>query len=448
MNQSATINEYAKSLVSIFKKETLYEFLNHVVEKLYPNQELWFMKYFMDLCDESNDEKFVVPYEKLIEFGVAFSNDKKEKKARMSTLKFIENEDYEVVVEGGNVPNRIMLTPQAFKLALMRARTITRGQTINPLQYTQYFLLVEKVVKYYANYERDFATALNTRKDDQIASLETHLLKNQEAHKRELKELMKEIDRKATLQREEILHDTQDAVEKLEDLREIVVENHQEIRETHRHMSIDVKESQRQFFAMTSYTKIGDNTNCVYFRNWRCQKSLMTKNLVKALSKPDEGFSVHSLVIPPIYIAGAINVGNAGKNALNDFINSKRTEWNKSRRQSDKLSKDQAKEKLGITIGSTRPTWTPTGYISHCQFVDYFLDPIKKAKVVDRLQVKDEVLQNQIDAICNGSNYDLINDIGTSRESIDQLSKDMMDAINNVGLEDSDGEIPDNEDSD
>jgi hypothetical protein len=60
-----------------------------------------------------------------------------------------------------------MLTPESFKLALMSAKKYP-GQTVNPLVYRKYYLLLEKVFKLYTDYEREYSNCILAIKDDKI----------------------------------------------------------------------------------------------------------------------------------------------------------------------------------------------------------------------------------------------------------------------------------------
>jgi len=75
------------------------------------------------------------------------------------------------VKQGGFVTqNQYMLTPEAFKKCLMRARR-SANQSVDPTIYCDYYLRLEQAFKLYTDYERQYAKCLLAIKDDKIDSL-------------------------------------------------------------------------------------------------------------------------------------------------------------------------------------------------------------------------------------------------------------------------------------
>lgn len=186
----------------------------------------------------------------------------------------------------------------------------------------------------------------------------------------------------------------------------------------------EVKESKSQFFAMTSYTKINDNSKRVYFRNWRGQENLMTNDLVEAMLTPQgrQTVSVHTLVIPPIQVTDAIEVGLAGKNALDNLIKTNQLEWKDTLSRGKSKSLEVFQHTIGCVSRSVFPTWTPNDYISHDQFVECFLNESMKASIT-QLQFDNDIIQKLIAAISKK----LIATI--SKGLIDYISKRFKDDI-------------------
>lgn len=81
-------------------------------------------------------------------------------KTKLDALGLVQDEDYrlqdilEPVPQGGYSTKKVyMLTPEAFKTCLMRARRYPH-QTIDPKIYSKCYLLLEKTYKLYTDYEK------------------------------------------------------------------------------------------------------------------------------------------------------------------------------------------------------------------------------------------------------------------------------------------------------
>ncbi len=174
MFTASAIKGYIAELVSTFHKIDLMDFLHEMASRHFPDQRLDFMEYFMALCGDDVRDQFIVPHEKLIEFGIATSDRSSNIYQRLIWLDLVEGKDFELLrtqhlrKQGGtSTKNTYHLTPLAFKLCLIRAKKSDK-QTIDVHQYAMYFLFVEEVVKFYDQYQRDFVLALSKAKDDKI----------------------------------------------------------------------------------------------------------------------------------------------------------------------------------------------------------------------------------------------------------------------------------------
>ena len=100
----------------------------------------------------------IVHHDKLIEYGIATSTRSSAIKERIESLGLSENEHYllqdilQQVPSGSKHKKVYMLTPEAFKLALMRARRYA-NQSIDVTKYAKYYLFLEQVVSYYMKYQ-------------------------------------------------------------------------------------------------------------------------------------------------------------------------------------------------------------------------------------------------------------------------------------------------------
>jgi phage anti-repressor protein len=120
------------------------------------------MEYFLELSDEPNDGKFVVRHNKLVDYGVTTNDRSGSIKQRLEALDLGENVDYIICDVQQQTPNGMkigktyLLTPDAFKLALMRAKK-SINLTIDPRTFAKYYLFLEKVIKYYRSYQQQIA---------------------------------------------------------------------------------------------------------------------------------------------------------------------------------------------------------------------------------------------------------------------------------------------------
>ncbi len=175
MVKIASITEYTQSLVNAFKKVDLKEFMMKVKAIIHPEMDMSFMDYFLELSKEENDGQFIVHHDKLIEYGVTTSDRSSAIKVRLVYLGCIENEDFTLhnIVQrnkngiGATTKFVYMLTPEAFKKCLMRARN-HKTHTINAEIYANYYLFLEKVIAYYTKYQLELEHAFSQCKDDKI----------------------------------------------------------------------------------------------------------------------------------------------------------------------------------------------------------------------------------------------------------------------------------------
>jgi len=153
MSQFATIQEFNIYLSAKLRNVKLNEYFTLIQSQFYPELDISFMDYFLELCDHENE--FIVEHIKLQEYGVLTNVTKSNNiKKSLERLFLIENEDYLLLqVEqqdskkkhGGNNAKEYKLTPYAFKLCLIRSQ--------NSKEYAKYYLLLEQVFKNYQEYQ-------------------------------------------------------------------------------------------------------------------------------------------------------------------------------------------------------------------------------------------------------------------------------------------------------
>jgi len=170
---TATITNFINEMIATSAKPTILEFVH---KRFYPEQDIAFMNYFFELASQENEGKFVVPHQKLIEYGIATSGRSGDIKTRLESLGLEEGPDYtlrdisqrkksgsgmsnkKITAPGGAednlrdisqvnkktrgpAPNVYLLTPEAFKMCLIRARRYN-GQTIDVTKYANYYLFL------------------------------------------------------------------------------------------------------------------------------------------------------------------------------------------------------------------------------------------------------------------------------------------------------------------
>jgi hypothetical protein len=118
------------------------------------------LEYFLELTAQEGE--FVLHHEKLIEYGVMTSIKSNHVKVKLDALELVENEDYSLLPDiwrqwegsrGIKHTKVYMLTPEAFKNCLLRARKYS-NQKVDPKVYSRYYLLLEKTYKLYTDYEK------------------------------------------------------------------------------------------------------------------------------------------------------------------------------------------------------------------------------------------------------------------------------------------------------
>ena len=162
---------YAMEQANKLVKLSLNEFFKRVQSQFYPGQDISFMEYFLELTQY--EDEFVVPHIKLLECGVMTSTRSSNVLEKLINLG-LENGVHFTLLDiqqrgksGAQTSKQYTLTPEAFKLSLMSAKKYP-GQTVNPLVYRKYYILLEKVFKLYTDYEREYSKCLLAMKDDKI----------------------------------------------------------------------------------------------------------------------------------------------------------------------------------------------------------------------------------------------------------------------------------------
>ncbi len=162
---------YAIEQAEKLNKLTMIEFFNYIHSTYYPNQDISFMEYFLELTQYEGE--CVVEHTKLIEYGIMTSKQSSDIKKKIDLLGLELEVDYLLrhvskQLESGTKHSKLYtFTPEAFKKMLMRAQRRS-NQRVDPVIYIDYYLLLEKVFKLYTDYERAYLNKLLSIKDEKI----------------------------------------------------------------------------------------------------------------------------------------------------------------------------------------------------------------------------------------------------------------------------------------
>jgi hypothetical protein len=181
---SNEIKAYNMQLANTLTKIDLQDYITEFHTKFCSEYDISFMGYFMKLVE--HEHEFIVEHEKLIEFGVITTSNKSNNiKRLLDQFNFKEGKDFNLLnieqvrkkqngVSCGTVIKKMYtLTPETFKICLMRSQ--------NTLDYNMYFTFIEKVMKYYSDYQLELA--INEKqlviKEKELISIDNKELKNE-----------------------------------------------------------------------------------------------------------------------------------------------------------------------------------------------------------------------------------------------------------------------------
>jgi hypothetical protein len=170
MSTLVSKQEYIEELAINLINMSMTDFFKYIHTNYYPNQDISFMEYFLELTNYEG--QFHVHHSKLVEYGIMTSTESGNVKKKLDVLNLKENIDFILLVDvyeqdkrhGGSNKKNYMLTPYAFKLALMRAQK-RANQNIDPIIYANYYLLLEQVYRLYTDYEKLYKDKLLSIKD-------------------------------------------------------------------------------------------------------------------------------------------------------------------------------------------------------------------------------------------------------------------------------------------
>lgn len=181
------IIEYNNTLINNVINIDLIDYFKEIHNKYYKDINVSFMSYFLEICN--NCDEFIIDSNKLKKYKIITTGRSNDIKECLHRMELIENMDFivrnvpqqEDISRGIRYVKEYKLTPYAFKLCLIRSK--------NTKIYANYYLLLEKVFKYYNDYKNEYNKQLIHLKDIEI----TKLLKKNKKKNKKIEELTKFI---------------------------------------------------------------------------------------------------------------------------------------------------------------------------------------------------------------------------------------------------------------
>ena len=204
------IIDYNKGLIKCDARCDILEYINHI-NYMYKNPiDLSFMNELLSFVEQ---DACCIPHSLLIKYGVfKEKNASANIKSRLEDYGFIENEDFILLLEvqekastsrGAKHCNTYYLHPNAFKLMLMRSKCEKK--------YAKYYILLEKSINYYHDYQIRYKEYMLSQKDNKIIMLEQQIQELIGHSKETKKELNVTKDRLSDI--EEELNETSDRLD-------------------------------------------------------------------------------------------------------------------------------------------------------------------------------------------------------------------------------------------
>lgn len=212
------ITDYITQLVGSVHKIELSEFCHNLHTRFYSDIDISFMDDFLQLASQENEGQFIVPHQKLEEYGVMTSGRSGNIKRTLERLGLEEGEDYLLLqteqnsIQIGRPSNTYMLTPESLFLALQRAKK-TDTQTIDPKKYAKYFQFIQKCVKYFIEYQLQYEKMISAGLQSKNDSLAEQLKEFQKVQQSIQSDTRRIIGQNEELlgKNEELQHDLNDA---------------------------------------------------------------------------------------------------------------------------------------------------------------------------------------------------------------------------------------------
>jgi hypothetical protein len=226
------------------------------------------MSYFLELTEHEGE--FVVHHEKLIEYGIMTSKQSSHVKVKLDSLNLVEDEDFSLLTDvceqwngsrGIKHINVYMLTPEAFKTCLMRAQRRPK-QTVDPVMYSKYYLLLERTYKLYTDYEKHLLNKQLEQKDHQLEQKDHQLI--QTYHQLEQKDHQLEQKDALVLRLNEMLIDSTS----LPKTQVVYIATSQNYAQKNRFKVGGVESEDKLMSRLSQYNGRSANGDMFYFSDW------------------------------------------------------------------------------------------------------------------------------------------------------------------------------------
>ena len=185
----SSIIQYNSKLINDMININLIEYFKEVCGLFYKDINVIFMEYFLEICDK--DDEFIINHSKLKKYKIITSCKSNDIKECLYKLDLSENIDFIVnnvtytqeISNGIKNTKEYLLTPYAFKLCLIRSK--------NTKVYANYYLILEKIFKYYNFYKIEYNKNMTYIKEIELIKL---MKKNKKKTKKieQLNEFIKE----------------------------------------------------------------------------------------------------------------------------------------------------------------------------------------------------------------------------------------------------------------
>lgn len=374
MSSELSISGFIDNHVESLKAISFRQFFTEFQSLFYPNYEISFMDNLLEMSKKEYEGKFVVHHEKLFSYGLMHNADTiNDIRKRLAALGLSENEDYQLTKfsdpsrHGGHTTKTVyMLTPEGFKLALMRSQNHKKN-TSDVSKYAKYYVLLDKVIGYYDEYHQRLNDALSSVKDDKIN--EQSNLINQ------LQSLLTSHDLN-TQKRFQMISSKQDL------LLEIATETNY-----YSAKRIDCVARKEPFFGMT-FVLMEDHNDDLFIRthfiHGKC--SQLTNRMIDLVSRnftSSDAYSIvrcHQIVIPPIYFEREHNITEQAYRVFKEIRSQKVRDYNQLIDDSDVSSEKITVRNIPISWNTSYIDYKPNNFFEYDEIITIFTDLLQKTE--------------------------------------------------------------------
>jgi phage anti-repressor protein len=239
MHNYTTINEYNTYLVENQIQINIIDFVKEV-NKIKYNIDISFIDEFIELVSKDN---CCIHHNMLEKYGICnIKGGSKDIKRILEQNEFIENEDYllskvaEQLLSGTKYKNEYYLHPESFKICLMRSQKTRR--------YAKYYLLLEKCIKYYNDYQielnKKYIIKLKNKIVDKDDKIDERNLKIDEQNSK-IDELLK-LSKKSNRNDRKMKQQLEDITLNLDDIKEELTESNTKLNYACKKLDIAVED--------------------------------------------------------------------------------------------------------------------------------------------------------------------------------------------------------------